>query len=218
MKPFQIHIPLQGVTLNADLTVPREAGSLIVFCHGSGSGRLSPRNRFIAELLQERGFATLLFDLLTEEEDTDYEKRFDISLLTERLIMVTQWLAGQEATRKLNTCYFGASTGAASALKAAAVLGDRIKAIVSRGGRPDLAMEALGKVTAPVLLIVGGLDTPVIQMNQQAFVQLHCEKKIIIIEGATHLFEEPGKLEEVATLAADWYADQLEEKAKQFVK
>ncbi len=209
MKTYYIHIPVSTVPLAAELIIPSNAKALIVFSHGSGSSRLSPRNRFIAEKLQEHGFATLLFDLLTEEEDADYEKRFDIALLTRRLVDVTRWVATQELTKGLNVCYFGASTGAASALHAAALLGDDVKAVVSRGGRPDLVPDALAKVTAPVLLIVGGYDSPVIEMNEKAFAQLRCKKEMKLVPGATHLFEEPGKLEEVAQLATEWYEKQL---------
>lgn len=218
MKPFHIHIPLSTVTLSADLAIPFGATALIVFSHGSGSSRLSPRNRHVAELLQERGFATLLFDLLTEEEDLNYEKRFDIDLLTQRLVMATEWLARQEATKNLKIGYFGASTGTASALKAAAELGDRVKVVVSRGGRPDLAMDALSKVTASVLLIVGGLDTQVLRLNENAFAKLRCTKGIAIIEGASHLFEEAGKLTEVARYAVDWYTKEFGETAKSRAK
>lgn len=205
MKTIQVQLPLLSVTLTGELTIPQEARGIIVFSHGSGSSRFSPRNRFVAGIMQKHGFATLLFDLLTEAEDAVYEKRFDTGLLAGRLVEVSRWLAGNAATRGLEIAYFGASTGAASALKAAAVLGEQVKAIVSRGGRPDLAMPVLGKVTAPVQLIVGGYDTPVIEMNRAAFAQLKCRKELVVVPMATHLFEEPGKLEEVAELAAGWY-------------
>lgn len=209
MKTFYIHIPVSPVTLGAELMIPPTAKALIIFSHGSGSSRRSPRNRFIAEKLQQKGFATLLFDLLTEEEDADYEKRFDIELLTRRLVDVTRWIFSQELTKGMDVGYFGASTGAASALKAASILGGQVKAVVSRGGRPDLVPEALGHVAAPVLLIVGGYDSPVIEMNQKAFDLLRCEKEMKLVPGATHLFEEPGKLEEVAQLAVEWFENYL---------
>lgn len=210
-RTIEIHIPLSSALLSGELTIPRDARSIIIFSHGSGSSRFSRRNRFVAAVMQEHGFATLLFDLLTEEEDRVYERRFDIALLSERLIGVTEWLAAQKMTEDLKPAYFGASTGAASALNAAAVLGSRIKAVVSRGGRPDLANE-LVNVKAPVLLIVGGEDIPVIEMNRTAFEHLKGVKEMIVVPGATHLFEEPGKMEEVARLAAAWFGKFLERK------
>jgi dienelactone hydrolase len=159
----------------------------------------------VAVVLQQAGMGTLLFDLLTPEEDAVYANRFDIDLLTERLIAVTEWASHADETENLDIGYFGASTGAASALNAAAALGEAIKAVVSRGGRPDLSMPVLHKVVSPVLLIVGGLDGPVIGMNKSAFEKLHCEKALRIVEGATHLFAEPGKLEEVARLSIGWF-------------
>jgi len=209
MKRLEIDIPLSSVTLKGDLIIPEGAIGIVVFSHGSGSSRLSPRNKLVAELIQRHGIGTLLFDLLTEEEDRIYENRFDIDLLVSRLIETTEWLMKYKAAEDLPLAYFGASTGAASALRAAAYFGKNIKAVVSRGGRPDLALNALPLVTAPTLLIVGQLDVPVIQMNKQAFDQLKSVKEMEIISGATHLFEEPGKLMEVAQLAILWYKKYL---------
>ena len=217
MKREEISIPLASVTLKGELVLPENALGIVVFSHGSGSSRFSPRNKMVGELIQEHGMATLLFDLLTEEEDRIYENRFNIDLLVSRLIDATEWLMQYKETKNLPVAYFGASTGAASALRAAAYFGKSIKAVVSRGGRPDLAMNALPLVTAPTLLIVGQLDVPVIQMNKQAFDQLNCKKEMKIIPGATHLFEEPGKLMEVANMAIAWYKEYLvkeEKKAK----
>lgn len=200
-----LKIKAGNVSLTGDLTIPSAATGIVVFSHGSGSSRLSTRNRFVAEYFQDQGLGTLLFDLLTPEEDLDYSMRFNIKLLTDRLIMTTNWLPEQEQTRGLAIGYFGASTGAASALGAAVVLGTRIKAVVSRGGRPDLAAKVLPEVKAPTLLIIGGNDAPVIEMNQQAYDLLMCEKQMEIVPGATHLFEEPGTLEKVAELAGIWF-------------
>lgn len=182
--------------------IPKHAVGLVIFAHGSGSSRKSPRNRMVAEELNQAGHATLLFDLLTEEEDADYEMRFNIELLTQRLVEVAKYFEKE----KLKLGFFGASTGAAAALKAAAELGIKVTAVVSRGGRPDLAGSSLQKVTAPTLLIVGGEDTQVIQLNQQAYDELNCDKKMAIIEGASHLFEEPGTLVQAAHLAVKWFS------------
>jgi len=201
----EVSILLDGVGHLGNLGVPSEATGLVLFVHGSGSSRLSSRNRFVADILRQAGLATLLFDLLTEIEDRDYERRFDIPLLTRRLLGATAWVRQQPELGELKIGYFGASTGAASALFAAAELGDEIHAVVSRGGRPDLAMPALPQVTAPTLLIVGGHDDIVIDMNEQACARLRVVKELKIIPGATHLFEEPGTLEEVARLAAEWF-------------
>lgn len=209
MKREDINIPLSSVTLKGELALPENAMGIVVFSHGSGSSRFSPRNKMVAELMQQHGMGTLLFDLLTEEEDHVYENRFDIDMLVGRLIEATEWLMQYKATKKLPVAYFGASTGAASALRAAAYFGKNIKAVVSRGGRPDLALNALPMVTAPTLLIVGQMDVPVIKMNKLAFDQLKCIKVMKIIPGATHLFEEPGKLMEVADMAIDWYKEYL---------
>lgn len=206
-----LHIPVTGeVTLFADIVIPDKANSIVIFSHGSGSSRFSPRNKFIAGILQSDGIATLLLDLLTPDEDRDYDNRFDIALLTERVIDVTHWVSESALTRDLAIGYFGASTGAAAALSAAARLGDKIKSIVCRGGRPDLAKDDLPKVKAPVLLIVGGLDMPVIQMNRAAYLYLEGLKELVIVPGASHLFEEPGKLEEVGRLALAWFEGHLE--------
>ena len=200
-----VDIPLKNVILTGNLSVPDNAKGLVLFSHGSGSSRLSPRNNFVAKVLQQKGMATLLFDLLTKKEDMVYETRFNIDLLTQRLIDTTLWVQTQKKTETLSVGYFGASTGAASALRAAAFFGKNIKAVVSRGGRPDLALQELPKVMAPTLLIVGGWDGMVIDLNQKAYDQLECEKKLEIIPQASHLFEEPGKLEEVASVSAMWF-------------
>jgi putative phosphoribosyl transferase len=205
-----VNIDVESAVLPGDLVRPPGAKSLVIFAHGSGSSRLSTRNRFVAEQLQKEGIATLLFDLLTEEEDETYENRFDIPLLTDRLVSVTRWLREGARAKKLGTLglpmgYFGASTGAAAALGAAAHLGAEIGAVVSRGGRPDLAMESLAEVRAPTLLIVGGRDDVVIELNRKAYALLKAEKELSIVPGATHLFEEPGALEEVARLAGAWF-------------
>ena len=204
MDKLTINLELSDVSLLANLNQPAEAEALVIFAHGSGSSRLSPRNRFVADVLNERKISTLLVDLLTPSEDEVYETRFNIELLTDRLVRVTEKALEQITFDNLPIGFFGASTGAAAALDAAAFLGSTIKAVVSRGGRPDLAKN-LKKVQAPTLLIVGSNDTQVINLNEQAFTQLSGEKRIEIIEGATHLFEEPGTLNEVAHLASDWF-------------
>jgi putative phosphoribosyl transferase len=209
MKKLEIDIPLTSVTLKGDLVIPENATAIVVFSHGSGSSRFSTRNRMVAELIQKQNIGTLLFDLLTEEEDEIYENRFNIDLLVSRLIETTEWLMDYNEVKGLPIGYFGASTGAASAIRAAAYFGDTIKAVVSRGGRPDLALSALHQVTAPTLLLVGGMDVPVIGMNKMAFDELHSVKEMKIVPGATHLFEEPGKLLEVANLAISWYKRHL---------
>lgn len=200
-----IYVTNGPIILEGMLKIPQHARGIVLFAHGSGSGRLSPRNNFVADVLYKGGFATLLIDLLTKQEDEVYQTRFDINLLTERLSLVIDWLDQQLETKSLALGLFGASTGAAAALEVAAVLGDKIKAVVSRGGRPDLAMAVLKKVTAPTLFIVGGDDFEVIELNQVAFKKLICQKKFDIIPNATHLFEEPGCLEEVARLALEWF-------------
>jgi len=205
-----VHIPADQVELDGELILPPSAKGVVLFAHGSGSSRFSPRNTYVAEVLQQRGIGTLLFDLLTREEDRNYETRFDIALLTRRLLAATAWLQANPATHTLRLGYFGASTGAAAALQAAAEMGDKIAAVVSRGGRPDLAGEvALGRVTAPTLLIVGAADYGVIELNQQAYALMSCEKELTLIPGATHLFEEPGTLQEAARNAAAWFARHL---------
>jgi len=201
-----VEIQIEDVTLQGNLAIPENATAIVIFSHGSGSSRLSPRNNYVAEVLQQEGLATLLSDLLTEKEDRIYENRFNIDLLTERLIAITKWVKENPETKGLNLGYFGASTGAASALVAAAYFGNEIKAVVSRGGRPDLGMQDIQKVKAPTLLIVGGYDDLVIQLNQKAFEKLQCERKLEIVPEASHLFEEPGKLNVVARLSADWFS------------
>jgi len=197
-----------SVALEGALAIPPTSPGVVLFAHGSGSSRLSPRNNYVARALRHAGLATLLMDLLTEEEDRVYATRFDIELLTRRLVAATRWLGKQPQANRLAVGYFGASTGAAAALNAAAELGSAIGAVVSRGGRPDLA-ESLDQVRAPTLLIVGGLDTEVIELNRQAYAQLRCDKQLAIVPGATHLFEEPGTLEQVADLAARWFTRRL---------
>ena len=192
------------------LSVPVGAPGVVAFAHGSGSSRLSPRNNRVAASLREAKLATLLFDLLTEEEARDRSKVFDIELLSERLLEATRWLRENPATRALRLAYFGASTGAAAALVAASRSEHTIDAIVSRGGRPDLAGPALSRVRAPTLLIVGGRDHQVLELNQDALAALRCPKELAVVPGATHLFEEPGALEQVTRLAAKWFCDKLQ--------
>jgi putative phosphoribosyl transferase len=193
--------------LEGMLELPGNALGLALFAHGSGSGRFSPRNNFVAVELRQAGIGTLLLDLLSQEEESNVALRFDIPLLTERLGAAADWVGQQEATRSLPLALFGASTGAAAALRLAALRGSDITAVVSRGGRPDLAgRDMLAKVVAPTLLIVGGQDHEVIRLNHLAYEALHCEKRVDIVAGATHLFEEPGRLEEVAMMAATWFA------------
>ncbi|HWQ49891.1 MAG TPA: dienelactone hydrolase family protein [Methanosarcina sp.] len=207
---IEIQIPINSITLEGNLTIPEGTKGIVIFAHGSGSSRFSSRNRYVAQELQKEGLGTLLFDLLTAEEERidmiTAHLRFDIDLLAHRLVDVTTWLLSNPETKNLNIGYFGASTGAAAALIAAKVHVNIIKAVVSRGGRPDLAEKALQDVKAPTLLIVGGEDYQVIEMNQWALDQLRAEKKELkIVPGATHLFEEPGTLEEVANLAGEWF-------------
>lgn len=209
----EVHIPSGKAMLDGDLVVPAGAQALIVFAHGSGSSRKSSRNRFVARALQHAGLGTLLFDLLTRaEEKIDVhtaEFRFDIPLLGERLVDATRWLDSDAELSRLRVGYFGASTGSAAALIAAATLPDRASAVVSRGGRPDLAGDHLERVKAPTLLIVGGHDDVVIELNQSAYERLRCEKHLTIVPGASHLFEEPGTLEQVAALASEFFAKRL---------
>lgn len=206
----QTDIKIDSLVLPGILSLPEGTDNLVIFAHGSGSSRLSPRNGYVADVLNEAGIGTLLFDLLTEDEDLLYENRFDIGLIAGRLSAVTGWLRARADTGGLAYGYFGASTGAAAALEAAAEPEALIGAIVSRGGRPDLAMEHLERVRAPVLLIVGGEDYQVIEMNRRAYEQLPGEKSMELVEGATHLFEEPGTLEQAARLARDWFLDHLQ--------
>lgn len=204
------HIPAGPVTIEGMLEVPDDAVGLVLFAHGSGSSRHSPRNNYVARVLREAGVGTLLMDLLTPEEDRDYSRRFDIALLTQRLLDAARWAVTQAAIREMPLGFFGASTGAAAAIEAAAILGEQARAVVSRGGRPDLAnRQALATVKAPTLLLVGGFDDGVIDLNRQAYAQMQCEKELLIVPGATHLFEEPGTLEEVARQAAAWFAQHL---------
>jgi pimeloyl-ACP methyl ester carboxylesterase len=206
-------IPAGKAGLEGHLNVPASAVGIVLFAHGSGSGRFSPRNRFVAGVLRSAGLATLLLDLLTAAEEVVDEQtrqwRFDIALLAARLGAATDWVAASPATRHLSVGYFGASTGAAAALVAAAERPTVVRALVSRGGRPDLAGDALGRVRAPTLLIVGGRDTAVIALNQDALRRLAVESELTIVPGATHLFEEPGALEEVSRLAAAWFSHHL---------
>jgi putative phosphoribosyl transferase len=208
-----VSIPAAGVTLQADLVVPVDAVGVVLFAHGSGSSRRSPRNRMVASRLHDDGFATVLADLLTAEEERydarTAELRFDIRLLAQRMVGIVDWTRNHSALAQLSIGLFGASTGAAAALVAAAERPDDVRAVVSRGGRPDLAGEALRLVRAPTLLIVGGADTQVLELNQRASGLLSVPTRIHIVPGATHLFEEPGALEEVASQAADWFAAQL---------
>ncbi len=200
-----VQIPAGRVRLDGNLTVPEGAPGVVLFAHGSGSSRFSPRNTFVAHVLQEGGLGTLLFDLLTEGEALDRAKVFDIDLLAQRLLAATDWLQEQMLPEGMGLGYFGASTGAAAALQAAALRGPAIRAIVSRGGRPDLAEAYLSRVTAPTLLIVGERDPLVLELNEAAYGALQTEKDLVIIPGATHLFEEPGALEQVAELARNWF-------------
>src|SRR5216110_2344800 len=208
-----IQIPAGRAVLSGNLTIPENAAALVLFAHGSGSSRHSPRNQFVARTLNRAGLGTLLFDLLTQDEEaTDTwtrEHRFNIGLLAQRLVHATKWAKQQEETRDLRIGYFGSSTGGAAALVAAAELPQDVGAVVSRGGRPDLAGDALPKVQAPTLLIVGGNDDIVIELNEMARDQMRCEVKLEIVAGATHLFEEPGALEKVAKLASDWFSLRL---------
>ena len=208
-----VQVPVGRVTLEGNLALPAGAGGVVLFAHGSGSSRHSPRNRYVADVLRQRGLGTLLFDLLTADEEAvdslTGELRFDIGLLAERVVGATEWLRHDPDTAGLRLGYFGASTGAAAALVAAAQRAEDVAAVVSRGGRPDLAGPSLPGVRAPTLLIVGGLDTRVIELNRQALTQLAVEKDLAVVPEATHLFEEPGKLEEVASLAAAWFGNYL---------
>jgi putative phosphoribosyl transferase len=200
-----ISVMSDQVTLNGFLGIPPGPVGVVLFAHGSGSGRLSPRNRYVAQRLRNGGIATLLIDLLTEDEAEDRRNVFDIDLLADRVLMAGTWLNEDERTKRLPLGYFGASTGAGAALQAAARHPSMVKAVVSRGGRPDLAEQYLPEVTAPTLLLVGGYDEPVTGMNQAAFDLLRCPKELTIIPGATHLFEEPGTLERVADFALEWF-------------
>jgi len=212
-KESPVQVAAGKVILEGNLGIPEEAQGVVAFVHGSGSSRHSPRNRYVARILRNAGLATLLFDLLAADEETEdmetAKLRFDIGLLARRLIAATDWLKENARTRKLGIGYFGASTGAAAALIAAAERPDIVAAVVSRGGRPDLAGKVLPRIKAPTLLIVGGRDSLVIEINQEALAKISAEKKLVVVPGATHLFEEPGALEEVARLAADWFTSHL---------
>ncbi len=213
-----VQVKIGKIILEGYLALPKDSKGMVLFAHGSGSSRHSPRNQYVAGVLKEAGLSTLLIDLLTvaEERVDAYAThlRFDIGLLSQRLAGTTDWLIDNQETRHLNIGYFGASTGAAAALVAATKHPDAVKAIVSRGGRPDLAGSSLPHVKAPTLLIVGGDDTAVIELNEQACQQIRTECKIVIVPGATHLFEEPGKLEKVARLATDWFSQHLTKEVK----
>jgi putative phosphoribosyl transferase len=210
---LELCMPIRDLSLRGDLILPDDASGLVLFAHGSGSGRKSSRNRFVASTLHQQNIGTLLFDLLTEEEEVAEARtahlRFDIPLLADRLLQVTQWVRRERNALPLG--YFGASTGAAAALIAATQLGESIRAVVSRGGRPDLAGRELPQVQSPTLLIVGSRDLPVIEMNHSAYAQLRCAKRLEIVPGATHLFEEPGTLDIAANLAANWFSTYLPE-------
>src|SRR6266542_6242571 len=209
----EVQIQAGRTALAGNLHIPKGAAALVLFAHGSGSSRHSPRNQFVARTLNDAGLGTLLFDLLTPDEEAmdvrTREHRFNIGLLAERLLHATRWVKQQKQTRDLRVGYFGSSTGGGAALVAAAELPQDVGAVVSRGGRPDLAGDALPKVQAPTLLIVGGNDDIVIELNEMARDQMRCEVKLEIVPGATHLFEEPGALEKVAKLASDWFADHI---------
>lgn len=202
-------IPDGKANMVGTLVIPEGAKAVVLFAHGSGSSRHSPRNNYVASVIRKNGMATLLLDLLTPAEDSNYETRFDIDLLAHRLFVATKWLQAQPETCTLSIGYFGASTGAAAAIKSAATPSVKIYAIVSRGGRPDLAMPYLDKISSPTLLIVGSKDDVVIELNKEAYERLACIKKLEIVQGATHLFEEQGALERVAELAEDWFVKHL---------
>ena len=201
---MEVQIPLEDVRLGGFLELPANAESVVVFAHGSGSTRFSPRNNYVASVLRQEGLGTLLFDLLTHQEDLAYKTRFNIDLLAARLSAATRWLLSRPDSSGVSVGYFGASTGAAAALQASTTISN-VNAIVSRGGRPDLAWDYLEKVKSPTLLIVGGKDEEVLQLNQQALARLKVDKDLVVVPGATHLFEEPGALEEVARNAARWF-------------
>jgi putative phosphoribosyl transferase len=213
LKHQLVSIPMVGVSLEGDLVVPSGAQGIVAFAHGSGSGRHSPRNKFVAQVLQRAGLATMLLDLLTmDEEAIDVQSmalRFDIDLLAERLTGTVDWLSANAEMLELRIGLFGASTGAAAALVTAARRPDLVRALISRGGRPDLAADALASVRAPTLLIVGGNDLEVLRLNRAAYARMTAERQLVVVPGATHLFQEPGTLEEVARLAADWFLAHL---------
>ena len=213
IEHLSVSVPANAVQLDGTLSVPTAASGVVLFAHGSGSSRHSPRNRYVADLLNENGLATLLIDLLTaDEQEVDQQTtqlRFNIPFLAKRLVEITEWLARHPEVHGLQIGHFGASTGAGAALMAAAKVPALVRAVVSRGGRPDLAGRALARVEAPTLLIVGGADRVVLDLNRQAFDQMYCEKRLEVIPGASHLFEEKGALKKVAALAAEWFAKKL---------
>lgn len=209
IRSEEVSIGLEGVELQGRLDIPEGATGVVVFAHGSGSGRHSPRNRFVAERLNEAGLATLLIDLLSEDESRDRRKVFDIDLLAERVLAAVEWGAIRKSTNDLPIGLFGASTGGGAALVAAARSPERIACVVSRGGRPDLAEDSLPSVRCPTLLIVGGLDTQVLALNQSARDRMSAPCELVLVPGATHLFEEPGTLDQVADLAAEWFVRHL---------
>lgn len=204
-----IRMPVNGTYLEGELVIPEHSHSVVIFAHGSGSSRFSTRNNYIARMLHLSGISTFLFDLLTREEDENYDNRFNIELLTERLVMATKYILQFERLKKFRVGYFGASTGAASTLKAAVDLNKSIAAIVSRGGRPDLVPEVFPHIGAPTLLIIGERDEDVLNLNRKVYEQLQCKKQLAVVEGATHLFEEPGTLEKAGSLAVDWFKKHL---------
>jgi putative phosphoribosyl transferase len=219
IRARDVQIPSGPAALEGELVVPAGATGVVLFAHGSGSSRHSSRNQYVARVIREAGIGTLLFDLLTQDEETvdlrTGHLRFDIGLLARRLVDATRWIGQEPETRQLRVGYFGASTGGGAALVAAAELGAAVGAVVSRGGRPDLAGPALPRVQSPTLLIVGERDQVVIQLNEEAYAQLRCEKKLEIVPRATHLFEEPGALEDVARLATDWFRQHLQSRSGQ---
>ncbi|WP_152041128.1 dienelactone hydrolase family protein [Salinigranum salinum] len=204
-----VSVPVDDAELEGSPKIPPDATGVVVFAHGSGSSRKSPRNRFVAETLRERGLGTFLFDLLTEREDKIRENRFEIPLLTDRLVTATGWVSDRKEARGLKVGYFGSSTGAAAALRAAARLGGDVDAVVSRGGRVDMAADVLDEIRVPTLFVVGGDDTKVLELNREAYDRLDCEKELHVVAGAGHLFEGPGEIEEVADVAAEWFVDAL---------
>ncbi len=218
MSDNGISIPVQEVRLAGELNLSDRSLGLVVFAHGSGSSRHSPRNQYVARLLRAGGLGTFLFDLLTREEEQLEARtrhlRFDIPFLAKRLVVATRWVLEQEISRDINVGFFGSSTGAAAALVASAELVEEVRCVVSRGGRPDLAGESLLRVTAPTLLIVGGEDKSVIELNEEAYGLMKCERALRILPGASHLFEEPGALESVARMASDWFVDHLQPMAR----
>ncbi len=206
----EVRIEGEGVSVGGFLAIPEGASSIVLFAHGSGSSRFSSRNSYVASVLHEAGMATLLFDLLMEHEEADRRNVFDIDLLASRLVLATEWVKSNERTAALSLGYFGASTGSAAALKASVITEHRVYAIVSRGGRPDMALDVIDRVEAPTLLIVGGADYGVIDLNEAAYERLRCEKRLVLIPGATHLFEEPGALEKVSLIAKEWFLQHFE--------